>query len=372
MYDQLQFLVDLDTFIGFKTCVDQNRDEFVQARAWIRAFFEPATTESIELTYEGFTSLIIKPKASSKPRFLGDGHIEVVPGGDQLFELRNIDGLLFGRGVADMKTQCLMMMWVQRELIATGKHNDFWLLLTEDEEIGSPNGVRRVVDYLSEHDLLPDRVFVPDGGPDFAYVEKEKGLIAFSVTIKGTAAHGSRPFLGENAIDRMMALYEQLKKRFPNPNNEQEWIPSLSMTRIAAGEGPRTAYNKIPDHCTAGFDLRFAEDYRAEEILDLLESIGSPFKARFEYRDVGLATYYPQERPLAQRYIDILRRVSGKEPEILHSNGASNGRFYVAKNSDVYILMSNPKVVGLHADIECVDSRSLEPYYRLVQETVLL
>ena len=90
------------------------------------------------------------------------------------------------------------------------------------------------------------------------------------------------------------------------------------------------------------------------------------------FHEIGQTTYYPRERPVARRYIDILRRVSGKEPEILHSNGASNGRFYAARNPDIQVLMSNPKVVGLHADEECLVAASLEPYYRLVRETALM
>ena len=189
--DKSLFLADLDTFIRFKTCVEQNQDEFDKAREWIKAFFDPARTEIVELNYNGFTNLIIRAKGSKKPKVLGDGHIEVVPAASELFSLRHINGLLYGRGVADMKTQCLIMMWVLRELIAEDNHNDFWLLFTEDEEIGSPNGVRRVVDYLADNDQLPDVVFVPDGGPDFAYVEKEKGIIRFNAVVSGKAAHAS-------------------------------------------------------------------------------------------------------------------------------------------------------------------------------------
>ena len=61
-----------------------------------------------------------------------------------------------------------------------------------------------------------------------------------------------------------------------------------------------------------------------------------------------------------------------EEPEILHSNGASNGRLYVAKNPHVHVLMSNPTVVGAHADEEGLFTALLEPYYRLVLETALL
>ena len=131
-----------------------------------------------------------------------------------------------------MKTQCLMMMHVLRKLIDEGNHNNFWLLFSEDEEVGSANGVKIVLDYLDDNDLLPRVVFAPDGGPDFAYVEKEKGIMSFSVTTQGKAAHASRPFLGDNAIHKMMAFYAELQKLYPNPTGETDWIASRSMTKI--------------------------------------------------------------------------------------------------------------------------------------------
>ena len=225
-----------------------------------------------------------------------------------------------------------------------------------------------MVGLLDARKCLPDVVFVPDGGPDFAYVEKEKGMISFDVTVPGQAAHGSRPFLGVNAIERTQAFYADLQARFPNPLAESEWITSLSITRIEGGH----AHNQIPDQCHATFDLRFTEASSAEEIVAALEEIGRPYEAEFRYREIGVATYYPRERPLARQYIDLLRRVSGKEPSILHSNGASNARFYVMQKPDVQILMSNPTVVGVHADTECLDGRSLPAYYQLVHGIVQL
>jgi succinyl-diaminopimelate desuccinylase len=235
MFDQDQFLADLKTFVGFRTCVETNPDDFARARAWIKAFFDPEKTAFIELEYEGFVNLIIKPADSLRPNVLGDGHIEVVPGDDKLFVLREESSLLYGRGVADMKTQCLMMMVVLRQLIAEGNHNDFWILFSEDEEIGSPNGAKQVISYLCGHSMQPHIVFVPDGGHDFAFVEKEKGKLRFTVTMPGVAAHASRPFLGENAIEKMMAFYRELQGRFPNPRNEADWVNSVAITSIAAG-----------------------------------------------------------------------------------------------------------------------------------------
>ncbi len=368
MFDRDRFLDDLRTFVAFKTVVCQNPDEFRRANAWIRNLFDSRTTDFIDFNCHGLTTTIIKPRGSERPSMLGDGHIEVVPAEDEMFELREQDGILIGRGVADMKTQCLAMMYVLRDLIAEGRHSDFWLVLSEDEEVGSKYGVSIVADHLHARGLLPPVVFAPDGGPDFAYVEKEKGIVTFEVEMPGKAAHASRPYLGENAIDRVMALYAELQRAFPNPEREEDWVVSVSMTSIEAG-GPS---NRIPAACRAGFDLRLTEADSVAELTNRLGSLVERFGARLEVLQADPATYYPKEAPIAQEYLRILRRVSGKEPEILHSAGASNGRIYVAKDPEIHVLMSSPAMGSAHAAGECLDGASLDAYYQLVLETARL
>lgn len=365
MFDRDRFLADLATFVGFRTVVCQNPDEFRRANDWIRSFFDPDKTEFQEFDCHGLSSTLIRPRGSRRPRILGDGHIEVVPGDDDLFELREVDGILTGRGVADMKTQCLMMIYVLRRLIDEGDHHDFWLLFSEDEEVGSHYGVSVVADYLAEHDLLPPVVFAPDGGPDFAYVEKEKGIFTFDVTVPGRSAHASRPYLGENAIDRMGALYEALKLEYPNPERESDWRVSLSMTRIEAGE----ASNQIPEGCRAGFDLRLTERETVDGIRQRLDEIVGEFGAELLVQQAEPATYYPKEAPVARPYLELLRRASGREPQILHSAGASNGRIYVARDPSIHVLMSSPAMGSAHSADECLVSDSLDAYYELVYET---
>jgi succinyl-diaminopimelate desuccinylase len=367
-FDRGRFLSDLAEFVGFRTVVCRNKEEFVKANAWIKGFFDPATVDLVEFDCHGLTSFLIKPRGSERPNILGDGHIEVVPGEDDLFELKEQNGILTGRGVADMKTQCLMMIWVLKRLIEEGRHNDFWLLFSEDEEVGSHYGVKIVADYLQREGLMPKVIFAPDGGPNFSYVEKEKGIMTFAVALAGRAAHASRPYLGDNAIDRAMRLYERLRETFPNPEREEDWVVSVSMTTIEAGE----AANQIPDGCRAGFDLRLTEDHTVEEIVATVRALAEEAGGELEIEQADPATYYPREAPIAQRYLDILRRVSGEEPKILHSAGASNGRLYVARDPRAHVLMSSPRMGGSHAEGECLDASSLEPYYRLVLETALM
>lgn len=366
--DRERFLDDLRTLVGFRTVVLRNKGEFLKATDWIRSFFDPSRTTFLEFECHGLVSIIIKPSDSERPNVLGDGHIEVVPAEDRLFTVQERGGLLYGRGVADMKTQCLMMMYVLRELIASGEHNDLWLLLSQDEEKGSEHGVALVSERLQTHGLFPRVVFAPDGGPDFAYVEKEKGLVGFSVVVRGRAAHGSRPFLGDNAIDKTTALYERLKAAFPNPRNEDDWVHSLSMTTIAAGE----AQNQIPDTCRASFDVRITELERPEVVADQIRLIARDFGADVTFDAMEPAAYYPREWPVAHRFLEILREETGRQPRILHAAGASNGRLYQQSAPQVPVLMSGPRVGGSHGPDEWLDPESLDTYHRIVWRTALL
>ncbi len=366
-FDLDAYIHHLTTLVGFRTEVCRNRNEFERTNQWIKDFLDGLPVEYIEFECHGVTSMIIKPIDSERPRMIGDGHVEVVPAPDHLFELRSRDGYLHGRGVADMKTQVLAMLYVLRDLGQSGDHQDFWLVLSEDEEVGSEAGTAVVVDHLVTEGLLPPVVFAPDGGPDFGYVEKEKGIATFTVTAPGVAAHASRPYLAENAIDNLYAVAEALRVQYPPPADEQDWRPSVSMTRVSAGD----AANRIPDVATGVFDLRFTESTSPEEIRTEVTEIVKKLGAAVDFAKVDAATYYPREAPIAQRFIDLLAEAGDGPPEIIHSAGASNGRIYAAAG-DVHVLMSNPTVCGAHGEDEWVAIDSLEPYYRLVLATASL
>lgn len=363
-FDLEEFIDDLTSLVGFRTEVCRNPGEFAKAGEWIKQFLDGAPLDFIEFDCHGVASTIIKPPNSLRPRIIGDGHIEVVPAPDHLFALRRADGYLHGRGVADMKTQVLAMLYALRALANSDDHRDFWMVLSEDEEVGSRAGAAVVVDYLVKQDLLPPVVFAPDGGPNFGYVEKEKGIATFTVTATGVAAHASRPYLAENAIDNLYAIARALGERFPAPADEQDWRPSVVMTQVTAGD----ASNRIPDSATGVFDLRFTEEMTPEEITTAVAKIVTKAGGAVDFAKADPAAYYPKEAPVARRFIELLLQEGEGPPDIIHSAGASNGRIYAAAG-DVHVLMSNPRACGAHGEDEWVAIDSLEPYCRLVHAT---
>lgn len=364
--DLATFVDDLRTLVRYRTVVCRNPEAFTHARDWIRQYLAGTDAEFLDFDVEGMTSTIIRPHGSTRPTMIGDAHLEVVPAADQMFELTREDDRLYGRGVADMKTALLMLLRVLRDLLTSDDHRDLWLVITEDEEVGSQRGAACIVDYLAERDLLPPVAFVPDGGHDFAYVEREKGIAAIRAVACGDTAHASRPWLAANPIEAMMAFARDCKQAYPDPADEADWRSTFVPTRISA-DGPT---NQIPAECRAVFDMRFTGDDTPAAFRARIDEIADERGVAVRYSKLHAAAYYPRDAPIARDYLQMLAQTTSREPKILHSAGASNGRFYAAQG--VHVLMTNASAGGGHSRREWVDASSLPTYHEVVHRTIAL
>ena len=152
-----------------------------------------------------------------------------------------------------MKTALLMLLQVMRDLLSTDDHRDVWLVITEDEEIGSRRGAQTIVEHLVDRNLMPPVAFVPDGGYDFAYVEREKGTGVSRAVTRGDGGHASRPGKVANPIRAMLAFTRDCLDAFPDPPDAATWRSSIAPTMITVG----STTNQIADECRAVFDLRY-------------------------------------------------------------------------------------------------------------------
>ncbi len=366
MLDLAAFIEDLARFVAFDTTVGGDRTGFFAAEAWVEGYFAPGTVEVLRIPCGEVTSLVIKPLGSRAPRLVGDGHLDIVPGLPDQFRLHTEGDWLVGRGTADMKSQVLVMMEVLRQALAAGTAGDFWLVLTEDEEVGSRHGLAVVLQHLAERQLLPPVVLAPDGGHDFAFVEKEKGILQFEVHTAGRGGHASRPFLADNALERLVAIARRLRERFGDPSEEADWISSLAMTRCEAGD----ALNRVPDHAVGGFDLRFTESDTVDTVSAQVRRVVQEAGGELRVVASGPATHYPRTNPGARRFLEIVGEATGRPPRILHSAGASNGRLYVERRPDTVVLMTSPCAEGHHGHAERVRISALPTFFDVVWQTV--
>jgi len=284
------------------------------------------------------------------PTLMLSAHMDVVQAPDEQFEPRMEGSCMLGRGTSDMKfaAPVFFEVWDRME---SGREK-ILLVFTFDEEIGGNQGIRYLLDEVG---LRPEVCFLPDGGDNFQIEAEEKGVVLFHVKTDGKSAHGSRPWLGENALDKMLAIYADLRKAFPFIDSPEQWTETLNFGRIAAGD----AANKVPDRCEASFDLRFTERQTADEVMDHLRRIVGD-RGEFVPQVVGDNFYLDMSLWCSRLFQEAAERHLSHPMPIYRSEGASDARFFTRHK--IPVIISKPVCAGHHSDHEWVDLDSMKTY----------
>jgi succinyl-diaminopimelate desuccinylase len=285
-------------------------------------------------------------------------HLDVVQAKDAQFEPQLKGERMIGRGTSDMKFAVPVFFNIWDRL--TSGRNKILLAFTFDEEIGGNQGIGYL---LNEVGLRPNLCFLPDGGDNFQIEAEEKGVFHFNVRTSGRSAHGSRPWLGDNAIDKMVAIYSDLRREFPFVDAPEQWTHTLNIGRIVAGD----AANKVPDACEASFDLRFIEGRTAEEIKALIRKIVGQ-RGSFEPQVVGDNFYLDMKLWCSRLFQEAAERHLSHPMPIYRSEGASDARFFTPYN--IPVIISKPICAGHHSDFEWIDIESISTYTNILFDFV--
>ena len=146
-------------------------------------------------------------------------------------------------------------------IISLLKHNKtnkkIAFIITSDEEIGGYCCKEILKDYDSK------LAVIPDASSNFNLVVEEKGLLQLELTAYGTTAHASEPYKGDNAILKLINLYNELLKIYPMPEHN-EFKTTINLSKLNGG----TATNMVPGLATMTLDIRFEKNDSVESILD--------------------------------------------------------------------------------------------------------
>ena len=206
---------------------------------------------------------------SGGPILVFAGHTDVVPTGpaeqwhSPPFEPTMVDGLLYGRGAADMKGSLAAMLVACEEFLA--EHPDhpgrIGFLITSDEEGPAVNGTVRVVEHLQQQGQSIDWCVVgePSSTAKLGDVIKNgrRGSLGAVLTVKGIQGHIAYPHLADNPIHRLLPALQQLTAETWDQGNEFFPPTSMQLSNISAGTG---ATNVIPGTVQVQFNFRFSTE----------------------------------------------------------------------------------------------------------------
>src|SRR3954466_15294147 len=237
-----------------------------EAAGFIKGWLEARDVEAKDGAHNGLPVIAATVGAETGPPIVLHGPLDVAPGRPEQFQPHVEGDRLFGRGAYDMKGGLAAMMCAIRDL-ATQSAVRVHFVCVSDEE--SDEADARGSDYLVERGFTGD--FAITGEPTDLHIGiQAKGVLALRIDVFGTAAHGSTPWLGDNAIMKAVDVFRRIEAMgFTRESSEMFDRPSVSLGRRAAGD----AMNKVPDICTIDVDIRFLPGQSARDILDEIREL---------------------------------------------------------------------------------------------------
>ena len=342
-----------DHLVGFPT-VENNPDALQHCVDWTRAH---ALKHAPRLHIKQFASnnkpSILFTAGEAPPRVLFFGHLDVVEAVHQsAFKTSQQDSVrLKGRGTADMKGPIAAMLDVMEHEPQTG----LGLLLTTDEEIGGQDGIGHVLQTI---DWRPEVVILPDGGANMHLVVEQKGMLRLRLEAEGIAAHGSRPWKGDNAIERIFKGYQKLLRAYPMPQAEEDWRVSITLSELHGGMVP----NSVPWKAEATLDVRYPQsDTLTDDVLlaDMQRRL-KPLGVSVCAVKRAPAFKLDETSGLVQRMQEVSQIVRQQPIQTVREAGASDAHYFAEE--DVPVLMFQPECGEWHGADEWVNLESLATF----------
>lgn len=308
------------------------------------------------------------------------GHTDVVPTGpleqwdSPPFEPTIRNGLLYGRGAADMKASLAAFVTACEDFVARHPRHpgSIALLITSDEEGVAVDGSVKVVDALEARGETIDYCIVGEPTSDQALGDTIKngrrGSLSGHLIVHGIQGHIAYPHLAKNPVHLMApALAELAETRWDEGN---AFFPPTSwqVSNIHAGTG---ASNIIPGHCDIRFNFRFSPESSAESLKErvcaILDRHGLSYELHWQLSGQPFLT---QPGKLTEALGLAIADATGRRAELSTTGGTSDGRFI--KRIARELVEFGPVNATIHKLNECVEAADVEPLSAIYRHTLEL
>jgi succinyl-diaminopimelate desuccinylase len=327
------------------------------------AGFVKGWLESREITVDGrehdeLPVILAEVGPKNAPTVVLHGHLDVVPAREGQFTPRVEGDRLIGRGAYDMKGALAAMMYALKDAAAQDEIRVRFVCVPDEE---SEDVTRRSTDVLVKEGLKAD--FALTGEPTDLHIGVQaKGVLAVRVQVSGTAAHGSTPWLGDNAILKAHDAFRRIETLpFSRESSDLFDRPSINLARIIGGD----AFNKVPDVCTMDVDIRFLPNQDPGEIMAQIRAIG----------DLEIVKSFVRAPVIVSRrnaYVLALREAVGRSIEgdalSIGRDGSSDAISFI--EAGIPAVEFGPIGGGHHGPHEWVSVSSLAHYRRALGDFV--
>jgi succinyl-diaminopimelate desuccinylase len=327
---------------------DTSDDEGLRVAAgFVKGWLESNAIDVFETTFGGLPVLTAEVGAASGPTVIFHGHLDVVPGYPEQFAPRVDGDRLIGRGAYDMKGGLAAMMCALVDVAAQDAVRVRFVCVPDEE---SEDVEDRSTDHLVRGGLTGD--FAITGEPTDLHIGVQaKGVLACRVRVLGRSAHGSTPWLGDNAVLKAVDVFRRIESLpFARESSELFDRPSINLGRIKGGD----RFNKVPDECLMDVDIRYLPGQGPEEILAQMAEIPDCEVVRTLTR---APAYVSRHNPYVRALVDAVGRSTAGESISVGRDGASDAVSFL--EAGIPAVEFGPSGAGHHGPDEWVSIASL-------------
>jgi len=321
-------------------------------------------------------------RGTSAPLYAFAGHTDVVPTGPEAqwqfppFESTVTDGMLYGRGAADMKGSLAAMVTAcERFVAAYPDHTgSIGFLITSDEEGPSINGTIKVIEHLEARGEKMEGCLVGEPSSTNAVGDVIKngrrGSLGCTLTINGIQGHVAYPHLADNPIHHLAPLLAELCVQEWDQGNEFFPATTFQISNINAGTG---ATNVIPGDAVVVFNFRYSTEVTHEQLQQRVQDIIDRHKLNYTINwNLSGKPFLTASGALVDAAKVATKKINGVTAELSTAGGTSDGRFIAPTGAQVVEL--GPVNATIHKIDECVavdDLEKLSDMYEKILESLL-
>jgi len=306
------------------------------------------------------------------------GHTDVVPPGplekwgSDPFDPQIRDGMLFGRGAADMKTSLAAFVTAIEEFVTAHPDHSgsIALLVTSDEEGIAVDGTDKVVQALQGRGVTIDYCIVgePTCSDRLGDTVKNgrRGSLSGALTVKGIQCHIAYPHLGKNPIHLAAPAIAELAATDWDQGNEYFPPTTWQISNIHGGTG---ATNVVPGVVDILFNFRFSTASTVADLKSRVHEILDRHRLEYDLQwEFSAQPYLTPQGDLVDAVAAAIKTVTGVVTSLSTSGGTSDGRFIAAICPQV--LEIGPVNATIHKVNECVAVADIEPLKEIYRHTL--